>query len=136
MMFHLGHLGSRRQGQGQMAFPSGGVLSGAPSARLGVVQHYFYPSAHPSSRLGLGVPDRLQRGQNVRRLDSGYRHLSKMWIGIGGKRIRPLACVFGALPAGLVGLNVFAGGLFERDRLYSRILRRRHFCRRISLAFY
>ncbi len=83
-----------------MSLPPCRVLAGSPVPGPGGVEHRLDPAAEPRGRLGLGVPDRLQRAQHRLRVDRLDRPVAEGRVGMGDQGLTPLPAMMLAFPPG------------------------------------
>src|SRR6516162_8259165 len=95
----------------------GGVVAVAAADRTGEVEHRLDAPPHAASRHRLVGDQRLEDLEHQPAVDCRNGKIAEHWIGIAGKRSRPLLAVLGVAPFTRVDREVVLGALPERHLL-------------------
>src|SRR5262245_34627003 len=91
----------------------GGVVAVAAADRTGEVEHRLDAPTHAASRHRLVGDQRLEGLEHQPTVDRRNGKIAEHWIGIAGKRGRPLLAVLGVAPFTRVDREVVLGALPE-----------------------
>src|SRR5262245_41313046 len=91
----------------------GGVVAVAAADRTGEVEHRLDASTHAARRHRLVGAQRIEGLHHQPTVDRRNGKIAEHWIGIAGKRGRPLLAVFGVAPLARVDREIVLGALPE-----------------------